>query len=53
VFGATLAIVLLIAVGVTPVSLAVVVITGLFPTLSVLLFGSRMPPGLRSQSRRR
>jgi hypothetical protein len=45
--------VLLVSVGVTPVSLAVVVITGLFTTLSVLLFGSRIPPGMQRRSRRR
>lgn len=51
-FGAALALAMLILVGVTPVSLSVVVITGLLTTVSVLLFGSRMPRGVRHQSRR-
>ena len=51
--GAALAMALLIVTGVTPVSLSVVVITGFLTTVSVLLFGSRLPRGLRNQSRRR
>jgi hypothetical protein len=45
VLGATLAMVLLLSVGVTRVSITVVVIMGLFTTLSVLLFGSRYALG--------
>jgi hypothetical protein len=45
IFGATVALVLLFQVGVTPLSLAVVVATGLCTSVSVLLFGSRMARG--------
>lgn len=38
--GAVTAIVLLVQIGVTPLSLGVVVITGLCTTVGVLLFGS-------------
>lgn len=41
--GAVTAIVLLIQIGVTPLSLGVVVVTGLCTTVSVLLFGSDGP----------
>lgn len=45
IFGATVALVLLFQMGVTPLSLGVVVATGLCTSVSVLLFGSRMPRG--------
>jgi hypothetical protein len=41
--GATAALLLLIQVGVTPLSLGVVVVTGLCTTVSVLLFESNRP----------
>jgi hypothetical protein len=41
--GATAAFILLAQVGVTPLSLGIVVATGLCTSISVLLFGSRMP----------
>lgn len=52
--GAVVALVLLGTVGVTPLSLAVVVGTGLCTTVSVLLFGSRQerPPSSRREHER-
>ena len=49
--GAVVALVLVGTVGVTPLSLTVVVVTGLCTTLSVLLFGSRQrrPPFSRKE----
>lgn len=48
--GAVVALVLLGTVGVTPLSLAIVVITGVCTTVSVLLFGGR--PRRPSSSRK-
>lgn len=51
--GAVVALVLLGTVGVTALSLAVVVVTGLCTTVSVLLFGSRQGPSSSRKERER
>jgi hypothetical protein len=51
--GAVASLLLLVETGVNTVSLASVIVTGLFTTLSVLLFGSRTPRWSNSQSERR
>jgi hypothetical protein len=42
--GAGFSLALLLSVGLTSISLAAVVVTGLLTTVSVLLFGARVPP---------
>ena len=48
--GAVASLLLLVETGVNTVSLASVIVTGLFTTLSVLLFGSRTPRWSNSHS---
>jgi hypothetical protein len=51
--GAVASLLLLVKTGVSTVSLASVVVTGLFTTFSVLLFGRRAPRWSSSQSERK
>jgi hypothetical protein len=51
--GATAAMLLLVREGVTPLSLGIVVVTGLCTTVSVVLFGSDRPRWHRNRKPRR
>jgi hypothetical protein len=51
--GAVASLLLLVETGLSTVSMASVVVTGLFTTFSVLLFGSRTPRWSSSQSERK